>query len=297
MEDALAAVIPDLQDLQYWTCPACSRLYDTTIRTCSCNPHNVVQAGKCEWMNEAAATIYLKEMGETAVQSLKWAHEPKLELPPADVFSYGNLPPSTASLSTLPPAAQRAALRRRVRQQAAQIKPLVSDEAIEHLLSQNLEHVVSMLTHKDILVEKLAQSIRATVPPFPVGKPTQLSPNAPPPQPQPQPAASAPPPPVQGQLVPAVPELPVPQSPGPEVHCMADGDTPRQPPASAPTTPADREVPAFRGSGPDRLSPTITEPDDKRQKVGTALAPFKVAHKAEQPGPPPPAGHGPEGGP
>ncbi len=299
MEDALAAVIPDLQDLQYWTCPACCRIYDATIRTCSCNPHNPTQAGKCEWMNTAAATLYLKEMGETAVQSLKWAHEPKLELQPAEVFSYGNLPPSAAALASLPPIAQRAALRRRVRQQAAKLKPLVADEAIEHLLGQPLHSVVDMLTHKDILAEKLAQSIRATVPPFPVGKPTQLSPRAATTQPSPtaQPAAPASPPPELSMMVPASAEQPVPRSPGPEVHSLPEGDTPRQPSASAPTTPAGRDPPPFRGPAVDRRSPTITEPDDKRQKLGSALVPFKAVHKAEQPGPQPPAGNGPEGGP
>jgi hypothetical protein len=230
-------------------------------------------------MDQTAATIYLKERGETAVQSMKWAYEPKLELSPGTVFEYGKMPPSTDLLAKLPPNVRHMVLRRRVAQVARRQKPMVSDEAIDHLMGQALPFAVNMLVDPTIMAERLELAIRATVPPFPQGPPAQLAPAtmpaATPQDVQPQPAPGSP---QQTQMVLVAPYPPVPQSPGPPVHYMAEGDTPRQPAASAPTTPADREVKAVRSHAAGGLSPSVAEPDDKRQKAGSALAPFKVSH-------------------
>ena len=52
---------------------------------------------------------------------------------------------------------------------------------------------------------------------------------------------------------------------------------------------------AFRSHAAGSLSPNVSEPDDKRQKEGSALAPFKVPQRAEPQVQPSAAAPGPSG--
>jgi hypothetical protein len=54
-------------------------------------------------------------------------------------------------------------------------------------------------------------------------------------------------------------------------------------------------VKAFRSHAAGGLSPAVAEPDDKRQKAGSALAPFKVPQRAEAQMQPSPAASDPLG--
>jgi hypothetical protein len=312
LEEALSSVITGLD---YWTCAECHRIYDSTIRQCECRPQQPVQASQSEWMTETAARVYLKELGESTIQSLRWAHEPKLHISPADLLAHANAPPNLGDFMALPPRARQFLLQRHLAPAIRQLKPRVADSAIEYFMRQGTEALVHALTDRSVMEEKLEMAIRATVPAF-----TQRQDDQPPapqltplPAPQPQPATPQMPPlplpiqlppcagsetmaaQLQGQpaplqmqaqqhaALPAQDLVPLPAPPGPTVHRMDQGDTPRQPATSAPATPAQQDIPAFRQSAQNVDSPSIAGPDDKRQKAGTALAPFKIKTRAGDP--------------
>jgi hypothetical protein len=271
-----------MSDLDHWVCHACGRIYDNTIKDCTCQQDSPIKANQCDWLTKEAAKVYLLEIGETAVQSLKWAHEPKTEVTPKEVYAYAKAQVAEADLAILPKRVCEKVISRRLLPAIAQLKPQASPQAHRYLLQQDLSSLVQMINDRSILVEKLDMAIKAAVPAFQETSPTQPAP-LPQQTAQPDPAAappaaaeatrapSAPPPSPQ----PSAEQQLVPQTPAPVTHDMASGNTTPIHAASAPVTPADAEIPLHRQMVPCDDSPRLGG-EEKRQKTGNALDPFKA---------------------
>jgi hypothetical protein len=127
-----------MSDLDHWVCHACGRIYDNTIKDCTCQQDSPIKANQCDWLTKEAAKVYLLEIGETAVQSLKWAHEPKTEVTPKEVYAYAKAQVAEADLAILPKRVCETVISRRLLPAIAQLKPQASPQAHRYLLQQDL---------------------------------------------------------------------------------------------------------------------------------------------------------------